>query len=71
MFKSRISAGATEKLPSSENPSVSTRSYDMERPCHEVCETILRIGEQNLWDVYWCFMSVHGWIHACLALNGS
>ena len=30
MFESRISAGATEKLPSSENPNVSTRSYDME-----------------------------------------
>ena len=30
MFKSRISARATEILPSSENPNVSTRSYDME-----------------------------------------
>ena len=30
MFESRISAGATVKLPSSENPNVSTRSYDME-----------------------------------------
>ena len=30
MFESRISAGATEKLPCSENLSISSWSYDME-----------------------------------------
>ena len=30
MFESRISAGATEKLPCSENPNISSWSYDME-----------------------------------------
>ena len=30
MFESRISAGATEKLPFSENLRTSSRSYDME-----------------------------------------
>ena len=30
MFESRISAGATEKLPYSENQSISSWSYDME-----------------------------------------
>ena len=26
---------------------------------------------KGLWDVHECLMYVHGWIHACLALNGS
>ena len=30
MFESRISAGGTEKLPSSETPKISAWSYDME-----------------------------------------
>ena len=46
MFESRISAGATEKLPCSEPPSISTCAYDMEGHAKK-CGTILRIGEQN------------------------
>ena len=41
MFESRISAGATEKLQCSENLSISSRSYDMEGSCQEMCGTIL------------------------------
>ena len=33
MFESRISAGATDKPPSSETLSISTWSYDMARQC--------------------------------------
>ena len=42
MFESRISAGATEKLPFSENLCISSWSYEMEgRSCEEMCEAIL------------------------------
>ena len=41
MFESRISAGATEKLPCSENLSISSWSNDMEGLCQEMCGTIL------------------------------
>ena len=37
MFESRISAGATEKLPCSENLSISSWSYDLEKSCQEMC----------------------------------
>ena len=50
MFKSRISAGATGKLLSSENRNVSTRSYDMEghaMKCVErYCELANKTTEQ-------------------------
>ena len=51
MFESRISAGATgKKLPSSENPDVSTWSYDMEghaKKCMErYCELANKTTEQ-------------------------
>ena len=41
MSESRISAGATEKLPCWENLSISSWSYDMEGSCQEMCGTIL------------------------------
>ena len=47
MFESRISAGATEKLPCSENLRISSWSYDMGRSCQEMCGTILRVGKQD------------------------
>ena len=51
MFKSRISAGATGKLLSSENRNVSTRSYDMEgqaMKCVErYCELANKTTEQK------------------------
>ena len=47
MFESRISAGATEKLPCSENMSTSSWSCDMERSCQEMCGTILWVGKQD------------------------
>ena len=39
MFESKISAGATEKVPCSENPSISSWSYDMERYCELAYKT--------------------------------
>ena len=49
MFESRISAGATEKLPCSENNRISSWSYDMEghaKKCVErYCE--LQTGRLN------------------------
>ena len=41
MFESRISAGATEKLPCLKNLRISSSTYDMERSCQEMCGTIL------------------------------
>ena len=47
MFESRISAGATEEWPCSENLSISSWSYDMERSCQEMCGKILWAGKQD------------------------
>ena len=41
MFESRISAGATEKLPWSENLSISSWSYDMEGHANKCVERIV------------------------------
>ena len=46
MFESRISAGATEKLPCLENLSVSVVLWHG-RSCQEMCGTILWVGKQN------------------------
>ena len=43
MFETKISAGATEKLPCQ---NISAWSYDR-KSCKEMCEAILRTGEQN------------------------
>ena len=45
MFESRISAGATEKLPSSENPNISTWSYDMESHAKKCLERYCELAE--------------------------
>ena len=41
MFESRISAGGTEKLPCSENLSISSWSYDMEGHAKKCVENIV------------------------------
>ena len=42
MFESRISAGATEKIPCSENLSISSWSYDMEGHAKKCVEQLKR-----------------------------
>ena len=62
MFESRISAGATEKLPCSENLHISSWSYDMHgRSCQEMCGTILWVGEQNDSTTLQSINSMHWW----------
>ena len=54
MFESRISAGATEKLPCSENLSISPWSYDMEghaKKCVERCCELSNKTTQQLYKV--------------------
>ena len=57
MFESRISVGATEKLPCSENLSISSWSHW--RSCREMCGTILWVGEQNDSTTLQSFNVVH------------
>ena len=45
MFESRISAGATEKLPSSEKLSISTWSYDVEGHAETCVERYCEFGK--------------------------
>ena len=54
MFESRISAGAPEKLPCSENRSISSWSYDMEghaKKCVERCCELANRTTQQLYKV--------------------
>ena len=54
MFESRISAGATQKLPCSENLSISSWSYDMEghaKKCVERCCELANKTTQQLYKV--------------------
>ena len=54
MFESRISAGATEKLPCSENFRVSSWSHDMEghaKKCVERCCELANKATQQLYKV--------------------
>ena len=54
MFESRISAGATEKLPCSENLRISSWSYDMEghaKKCVERCCELANRATQQLYKV--------------------
>ena len=54
MFESRISAGATEKLPCSENLCISSWSYDMEghaKKCVERCCGLANRTTQQLYKV--------------------
>ena len=47
MFESRISAGATEKLPCSDNHRISSWSYDVEGHAKNMSGTILRVDKQD------------------------
>ena len=54
MFESRISAGATEKLPCSANLRVSSWSYEMEdhaKKCAERCCKLANKTTQHLYKV--------------------
>ena len=51
MFESRISAGATEKLPCSENMSISSWSYDMEGHAKKCVERYCELATQQLYKV--------------------
>ena len=54
MFESRIYAGATEKLPCSENMSISSWSYDMEghaKKCVERCCELANKTTQQLYKI--------------------
>ena len=47
MFESRISAGAEEKLPCSENPRVSSCSYDMEGHAKKCVERYCELANKK------------------------
>ena len=47
MFESRISAGATEKLPCSENLRISSWSYDMEGHAKKCVERYCELANRN------------------------
>ena len=52
MFESRISAGATEKLPSSENLSISSWSYDMEGHAKKCVERYCELANKTTQQLY-------------------
>ena len=52
MFESRISAGATEKLPCSENLSISSWSYDMEGHAKKCVERYCELANQTTQQLY-------------------
>ena len=52
MFESRISAGATEKLPCSENLSVSSWSYDMEGHAKKWVERYCELANKTTQQLY-------------------
>ena len=52
MFESRISAGATEKLPCSENLSISSRSYDMEGHAKKCVERYCELANKTTQQLY-------------------
>ena len=60
MFESRISSGATEKLPGWDKPDVKTSawSYDMEGHARKMRGTVLRIGKQKRRSNYTKFLSL-------------
>ena len=61
MFESRISAGATEKLPCSEILCISSWSCDMEGHAKKYVETILWVGKQDDSTTLQSIYSVHRW----------
>ena len=52
MFESRISAGATEKLPSSETPNISTWSYGMEGHAKKCVEQYFELANKTTEQLY-------------------
>ena len=52
MFESRISAGATEKLPCSENPCISSWSYDMEGHATKCVERYCELANRTTQQLY-------------------
>ena len=52
MFESRISAGATEKLPSSETSKISTWSYDMEGHAKKCVERSCELANKTTQQLY-------------------
>ena len=52
MFESRISAGATEKLPCSENLCISSWSYDMEGHAKECVERYCELANKTTQQLY-------------------
>ena len=52
MFESRISAGATEKLPCSENLRISSKSYDMEGHAKKCVERYCELANKTTQQLY-------------------
>ena len=52
LFESRISVGATEKLPCSENPSISSWSYDMEGHAKKCVERYCELANKTTQQLY-------------------
>ena len=52
MFESRISAGRPEKLPCSENPSISSWSYDMEDHAKKCVERYCELANKTTQQLY-------------------
>ena len=52
MFESRISVGATEKLPCSENLSISSWSYDMEGHAKKCVERYCELANKTTQQLY-------------------
>ena len=52
MFESRISAGATEKLPRSEHMSISSWSYDMEGHAKKCVEQYCELANKTTQQLY-------------------
>ena len=52
MFESRISAGATEKLPCSENLRISSWSYDIERHAKKCVERYCELANKTTQQLY-------------------
>ena len=52
MFESRISAGATEKLPCSENLRISSWSYDMEGHAKKCVERFCELANKTTQQLY-------------------
>ena len=52
MFESRISSGATEKLPCSEHLSISSWSYDMEGHAKKCVERYCELSNKTTQQLY-------------------